>query len=135
MLLIAACIVSTGCGSAVKWKYDPITDLNDLEGRRVGVNLSWESDYYLNGRKDMELVRYDTTADLVMALKYDKIDVIATDEDMVRLLLSSSTGLEVVEPSFAKVGSIMYFGSDDEELAEDFNEFRVNHKSYGISLT
>lgn len=128
LLLIMICIVSAGCGSASKWKYDPITDLNDLEGRRVGVNLSWEADYYLNGRKDLKLVRYDTSADLVMALKYDKIDVIATDEDMVRLLMSSSTGLEVVEPAFAKIGSIMYFGSDDEALAEDFNKFLAEFK-------
>lgn len=81
MLIISACLFSAGCGSASEWKYDPITDVNDLEGRRVGVNLAWESDYYLTGRKDMELVRYDSTSDMIMALKYDKIDAIALDVD------------------------------------------------------
>ncbi|MBO7698968.1 MAG: hypothetical protein J6S38_08060, partial [Erysipelotrichaceae bacterium] len=45
-----------------EWEPNLITDINDLQGRRVGVNLSWESDYILTGRKDMELFRYDSTA-------------------------------------------------------------------------
>ena len=128
VLLAFACIVSAGCGKAVKWEYDPITDVNDLEGRRVGVNLSWESDYYLTGRKDMKLFRYDTTSDLIMALKYDKIDAIALDIDTIKLMMSRSEGLEMVEPAFAQVGSIMYFGADDKALVEDFNKYLAEFK-------
>lgn len=122
LLILALSLVLAGCGVS-EWKYDPITDVNDLEGRRVGVNLSWESDYYLTGRSDMELYRYDTTADMVMALKYDKIDAIALDEDSVKLLMSLSSGIEVVEPALARLGSVMYFGTDDEALMEDFNKY------------
>ena len=96
-MLFCACLFCAGCGSAGDWEYDPITDVNNLEGRRVGVNLAWESDYYLDGRDDMELVRYDTTADMIMALRYDKIDAIALDADSVKLLMSLSEGIEQVE--------------------------------------
>ena len=127
LLLFAVCFLSAGCVSN-EWVYDPITDVNDLEGRRVGVNLAWESDYYLTGRKDMELVRYDTTADMILALKYDKIDAIALDKDSIRLIVSVSDGIEIVEPSFGEAGSIMYFGSDNESLVEDFNQYLVEFK-------
>ena len=129
LLILALCLSCSGCVSAAGWKYDPITDVNDLEGRRVGVNLSWESDYYLTGRRDMELFRYDTTADMVMALKYDKIDALALDQDSVKLLMSQSDGIEAVEPALAKLGSVMYFGSDDEALMEDFNQYLAEFKN------
>ena len=122
LLLLAVCLLFTGCASS-EWVYDPITDVNNLEGRRVGVNLAWESDYYLDGRKDMELVRYDTTSDMIMALKYDKIDAIALDIDTLKLIFCVSDGIELIEPAFGEVGSIMYFGSDDESLTEEFNQY------------
>ena len=122
LLLLAVCLLFTGCASS-EWVYDPITDVNNLEGRRVGVNLAWESDYYLDGRKDMELVRYDTTSDMIMALKYDKIDAIALDIDTLKLIFCVSDGIELIEPAFGEVGSIMYFGSDDESLKEEFNQY------------
>lgn len=53
-VIFSVCLFLCGCVSSDEWKYDPITDIDNLEGRRVGVNLSWESDYYLDGRKDME---------------------------------------------------------------------------------
>ena len=127
LMIISLGLVLAGCGAS-GWKYDPITDVNDLEGRRVGVNLAWESDYYLTGREDMKLSRYDTTSDMIMALKYDKIDVIALDEDSIKLMLSQSGGIERVEPAFGKVNSIMYFGADDKQLTEDFNKFLAEYK-------
>ena len=64
MLVLVLC----GCRNS-EWKYRPITDVNNLEGRRVAVNLAWEADYYLSGRKDMTLIQYDSFADMIMALE------------------------------------------------------------------
>lgn len=128
MLLVVICFTGSGCMTAKNWIYNPITDVNNLEGRKVGVNLSWESDYLLTGRPDMELYRYNTTADMIMALRYDKLDAIAMDEDSVRLLLSFSKGLKVVQPAFAEDSSIMYFGNDDGALAQDFNQYMAEYK-------
>lgn len=128
VMILAICLICAGCGAAAEWKYDPITDVNDLEGRRVGVNLSWEADYYLTGRSDMELFRYDTTADMIMALKYDKIDAIALDRDSVKLIMNKSKGIEMVEPALAQLGCVMYFGADDEALMKDFNGYLAEFK-------
>ena len=92
-------LVLAGCGQGAD--RGPIDNVNDLEGRRVGVNLAWEADYLLTGREDMELYRYDSTADMLMALNYGKLDAIAVDDTSLRLVLSQVTGLEVVEPALA----------------------------------
>ena len=57
-------ILLAGCQS--EWQPNLITDINNLEGRKVGVNLAWEADYALTGRNDLELYRYDSTADLIL---------------------------------------------------------------------
>lgn len=120
LFLLAACSSS--------WRYDPITDVNDLEGRKVGVNLAWESDYLLSDRDDMQLFRYDETSDMIMALSYNKVDAIAMDSMSWAMLEKRSQGVEHVEEPFGSVGVIMFFGTDDEELAEDFNSYLKEFK-------
>jgi ABC-type amino acid transport substrate-binding protein len=126
VMMTVVCLFSAGCGN--EWHYDPITDVNDLEGRRVGVNLSWEADYMLTGREDLEVVRYDTTADMIMALSSDKIDAMATDSMTCALIDSVSEGIEKVEPAFSDSGYMLYFGPDDKELADDFNSYLAEFK-------
>jgi ABC-type amino acid transport substrate-binding protein len=99
LMIMSMSLVLAGCGAS-EWKYDPITDVNDLEGRRVGVNLAWESDYYLTGRQDMKLSRYDTTSDMIMALKYDKIDVIALSIYAMAQLLPTNLNSDFILVEF-----------------------------------
>lgn len=125
-MIAAAVLMISGCSK--EWVYDPITDINDLQGRRVGVNMAWEADFALNGRKDLELVRYDMPADALQALCFDKVDAIAYDDMMCKLIESISDGIEKVEPAFGYTGYIAYFGTDDEETAKDFNAFLTDYK-------
>ncbi len=125
-ILALAAVLLSGCRSA--WVYDPITDVNDLHHRRIGVNLSYEADYLLTGRDDMELFRYDATSDMILALRYDKVDALAMDELTWRIMDGLSDGMKKVEPGIGSTEYIMYFGADDEALAEDFNRFLAEYK-------
>ena len=121
LCFVLLCSLSA-CGGAA-WEYRPITDINDLQGRRVGVNLAWEPDYILTGRSDLEVVRYDTLADMVLALKFDKVDALAVDDLIWKVLSIGSVGLRRVEPAFHSTGYILYFGPDNEAIRDDFNAF------------
>ena len=123
MLVLIVC----GCRNS-EWKYRPITDVNNLEGRRVAVNLAWEADYYLSGRKDMTLVQYDTFADMIMALEYNKVDVFALDDLSWKLFQVNSTGLARVEPAFGIVGYEIYFSGKRERLKDEFNAFLEEYR-------
>ncbi len=126
-LLLALALVLGGCG-AVKWQYRPITDVNDLQGRRVGLLLAWEPDYLLTGRTDMELVRYDSLADMVMALKTNRVDAIAVDTFAWKRMAVGSEGLNRVLPACGSFGAILYFNPDGEALKDDFNAFLAEFK-------
>ena len=120
-------VLSFLCGCAKK-EIVVIDDVNDLHGLKVGVNVAWECDYVLTGRSDMEIYRYDMTADMLMALNYNNVDAIAVDDVSWRILSSNSTGLEKIEPEFAVVGYILYFAGDKGELAEEYNSFLAEFK-------
>lgn len=127
-----ACVLALGLGgcgnSRSAWEYRPITDVNDLEGRRVAVNLAWEADYLLSGRKDLTLVQYDTFADIILALGYDKVDAFAVDGLVWKVFQANSSGLARVEPPCGSVGYAAYFSGGREALMEEFNAFLEDYR-------
>ncbi len=125
--IICAVIFLGGCASS-KWEYEPITNVEDVNGLKVGVILAWETDYYLSLRKDIDLYRYDTIGDMIIALSYNKIDVMAVDDLTWRLMEAKSDGLTNVEPALGKVGYMIYLAPDCEELKKEFNEFLKEYK-------
>ena len=127
MLLGLLCFLLAAC--AEQWEYDPITDVSDLQGRRVGVNLSWETDYALSGRNDLQLFRYDSIADQLMALNYDKLDALAMDAFTWRAVSANSKGLVCIEPAFGETGYLLYFSSANEALKDDFNTFLAVYRT------
>ena len=120
-LIALALILLTGCGGTAE--YRAITDVNDLRGARVGVNLAWESDYLLTGRRDLELYRYDSVADMLMALNSGKLDAIAIDAASSAVVMSQIDGINVIEPSLGESGYVFYFTPGEKRLLVEFNAF------------
>ena len=128
-LSLALALSLGGCGnSKPEWEYRPITDVNDLEGRRVAVNLAWEADYLLSGREDLTVVQYDSFADIILALGYDKVDAFAVDGLVWKVFQANSTGLARVEPPCGSVGYTAYFSADRETLMEEYNRFLEGYR-------
>ena len=129
---VLACVLAHGLGGCgnrePEWEYRPITDVNDLEGRRVAVNLGWETDYLLSGRKDLTVVQYDSFSDIILALGYDKVDAFAVDGLVWKVFQANSTGLARVEPPCGSVGYAAYFSADREPLMAEFNAFLADYR-------
>ena len=121
---VLALLSLTGCQQ--QWELDLITDVNNVEGGKVGVNLSWDADYVLTPRKDLQLYRCDSLADMMMALNYDKIDAIAIDDMSWIIIGKHSAGLKKIEPAIKKTGYTWFF--NDKELRDQFNEFLAEFK-------
>ena len=75
------------CGCRELQGYRPIEDIHNLDGRRVGVGLGYSTDYLLTGRDDMALMRYDSTADMLMALRYRRVDAIAAERPVANQIM------------------------------------------------
>lgn len=88
-IFLAAVLLFCISGCSRKQAYPPITDVNDLGGRRVGVNLVWSADYKLSGREDMTLVRYNTVANLVMLCATGRLTLLQPSAPLRTKLLTA----------------------------------------------
>lgn len=126
-VLLAIVLLFCISGCSRKQAYPPITDVNDLGGRRVGVNLVWSADYKLSGREDMTVVRYNTVANLVMALRYGQVDAIATERPFAAEIMNCVSGLRIVEPSTAYDEMVACINRDRTDVLEEFNQFAADY--------
>ena len=127
LLLLCLCFLPmlTGCGREFD-NYRPIEDVNNLEGRKIGVNLGWPTDYILTPRdgKDLILYRYDTSADMLMAMFYHQIDALCLDYlDVCVLENSNGDAVHRIEEPVATDGYLAFISSEREDLRDAFNQF------------
>jgi len=125
-IILSAILMLSLCGcdnNSELESYRPITDLNNLEGRKIGVNMGWAADYLLSGRDDLILYRYDTSADMLMALCYKQLDAVATEDISAKQLLAASTGLRQVEGQLSEDGFVALFRIGAEDIRDDFDDW------------
>ena len=118
-------VMLSGCGHEFA-SYRPIDDVNDLDGRKVGVTLAWAADYVLSPRdgKDLILYRYDVTADMLMALFYHQIDAVCVDKLQWQIMeATNGAALQLIEEPVASDGYLAYASPPREDLKDAFNEF------------
>lgn len=125
-VLIAIILLLCLSGCSGKQVYQPIDDVSNLGGRTVGVNLVWSADYMLSDRDDMTIVRYNTVASLVMALRYGHIDAIAIERPTAHDIMYCMSGLRIVEPATATDELVACVNIDRTDVLEDFNSFAAD---------
>lgn len=99
-----------------------VLNTDELSGLRIGVMSGWESDYFLSSRDDLSLKRYDTSADLLMALNYKQVDAIAIDSSLYALCQNSISNIDRIgEPLHSFYYT--YYTYKDSEILKKMNEF------------
>lgn len=129
VIIMCLTLILCGCGRTEHTANQTDINVNNLNGMRVGVNLAWEADYLLTGRKDVKLYRYDSVADMLIALKSRKLDAFALDHVTLSIITSQISGVEKIEPALGISGYDAYFNSDERELLDDFNAFLSDWKA------
>ena len=100
-----------------------ITQTDALSGQRIGVMSGWESDYFLSDRDDITLKRYDTTADLFMALNYSQVDALAIDTCLYALSLNSISNIKRVGNPLLSFEYTCYTSMTNPDILNNINEF------------
>jgi ABC-type amino acid transport substrate-binding protein len=119
-LLIILALGLAGCGKKVT---EPLTKDN-LTGKRLAVMAGYSSDYLMSKSPyNFDIYRYDTYADMQMALRFHRVDAIAMESDeahvICRLKPIYKVGLVVQD----NVEYAYMFNSDRPELRKQFNQF------------
>lgn len=114
----------SGCSLRnVTKSYRPIEDIHNLDGRRVGVMMGWSPDYLLSKREDIELMRFDTLSDAVLALCYQRVDAVAVERAFTIDVLNNLEGVRLVDEPISNDNLVAFISNDRTDVLEQFNEF------------
>ena len=93
MALALAAAMTVSMTSAV-FAADEIKSADDLEGKKIGVQLGTTGDADATEVKDATVERYNKGNDAVMALKQGKIDCVVIDSEPAKKFVEKNDDLE-----------------------------------------
>lgn len=101
---------------------DKIKNLDSLEGYKVGVVLGCTGDLLGTTMKDkIELNRYNTTSECIIALNYNKIDAIILDSEPAKNFVKHNEKLKLIDNNAAKEEYAIAIGNKNKKLLKDIN--------------
>ncbi len=115
---------SAGTGSSIK-------TVDDLEGKKIGVQLGTTGDIYAGDVKDAKVERYNKGADAVMALTQGKIDCVIIDEQPAKVFASQNDGIEILPEEFTNEDYAAVIKKDNTELLDKVNKALEELKADG----
>lgn len=121
MALALAAAMTVSMTSAV-FAADEIKSADDLEGKKIGVQLGTTGDADATEVKDATVERYNKGNDAVMALKQGKIDCVVIDSEPAKKFVEKNNDLEIVEDIFDKEEYAICLSKDNADLTKEFNE-------------
>lgn len=131
-LLLAAMTVSLcACGSS-SVPANKVNGIDDLEGKRIGVQLGTTGDIYASDIKDVKMERYNKGTDAVQALKQGKIDCVIIDEEPAKVYTEKNDDLKILEEPFENEDYAICIAKDNSELKEKINGALAELKSEGV---
>lgn len=127
--LVAACVFSmVACGSKKEDKKEDkkasaeIKTVDDLEGKKIGVQLGTTGDIYMTGDLEDEgkatVERYNKGFEAVQALQQGKIDAVVIDDQPAKTFVEENEGLKVLDMAYAEEDYAMCFKKDNEIVAK-----------------
>ena len=121
MALALAAAMTVSMTSAV-FAADEIKSADDLEGKKIGVQLGTTGDTIATDIKDATVERYNKGNDAVMALKQGKIDCVVIDSEPAKKFVDKNDDLKLIDNVFDKEEYAICISKDNTDLTKEFND-------------
>ena len=134
--MAAAMTLSVAAVSFAEENSSGITCVNDLEGKKIGVQLGTTGDIYASDYEGDEagtvIERYSKGNDAVMALKQGKIDCVIIDNQPAQKFVEKNDDLMILDEDFALEEYAICISKDNAELTEAINGALAELKEEGV---
>ena len=95
---------------------------DDLEGKKIGVQLGTTGDLYASDIKDAEVEQYNKGFEAVQATMQGKIDAVIIDSEPAKEFVAEAEGLKILDEAFTEEEYAIGIAKDNDELLEKVNK-------------
>lgn len=113
---------ATGIQSVIVKADGDVKSLDDLAGKKIGVQLSTTGDIYASDDYgDENVEKYNKGNDAVMALVQGKVDAVIIDNQPALSYVAANQGLVILDTAYAEEEYAACISKDNEELLNAVN--------------
>lgn len=110
---------ATGIQAVIVKDGSDIKSIDDLAGKKIGVQTSTTGDIYATGDYGEDAItRYDNGAVAVQALLADKVDCVIIDNEPAKSYVAANDGLKVLDTEYTVEDYAICFAKEDTELKD-----------------
>ncbi len=110
---------ATGIQAVIVKEGSDIKTIDDLAGKKIGVQTTTTGDIYATGDYGEEAItRYDNGAVAVQALLADKVDCVIIDNEPAKSYVAANEGLKILETEYTVEDYAICFAKDNTELKD-----------------
>lgn len=123
-------VAMVGCGSNVP--ANTVFSIDDLEGKKIGVQLGTTGDIYAGDEYGDDAVeRFNKGTDAIQALKQGKVDCVIIDEQPAIAYVEKNSDLKILEDEFANEDYAICISKDNTVLKDQINAAMAELKADG----
>ncbi len=113
---------ATGVQVVIVKEGGSIASLDDIAGKKIGVQTSTTGDIYASDEFGEEnVIKYENGALAVEALKNGKVDCVIIDNEPAKSYVAANEGLVILETEYAIEDYAICFAKENTELQEQVN--------------
>ncbi|MCI6651878.1 MAG: transporter substrate-binding domain-containing protein [Ruminococcus sp.] len=114
---------ATGIQSVIVKEDSPIKSIDDLDGKKIGVQTATTGDIYASDDYGEDNVkRFENGAAAVAALTANKVDCVIIDNEPAKAYVEANKGLKILDTEYAVEDYAICFSKDSEELQKKVND-------------
>ena len=114
---------ATGIQSVIVKEDSKIASIDDLKGKKIGVQTATTGDIYASDDYGEDNVkRFENGAAAVAALTANKVDCVIIDNEPAKAYVEANKGLKILDTEYAVEDYAICFSKDSEELQKKVND-------------
>ncbi len=114
---------ATGVQSVIVTADSDIASLDDLEGKKIGVQLGTTGDIYASDDYGAENVtQYGKGADAVIALKGGDVQAVIIDNEPAKAFVAANEGLKILDTDYAIEDYAIAIAKENTDLLDKINK-------------
>ncbi|WP_300366747.1 basic amino acid ABC transporter substrate-binding protein [Brachyspira sp.] len=108
-----------------------ITSFDNFTGKKIGVVLGYTGDILVSEMANVEVQKFNTTSETILALKSQKVDAIVLDYEPAKNYVAQNPELKLVETDAAVEEYSIAMRKEDTELLAQINDALKTLKENG----